>query len=175
MALNPQSLADVLVDIEALGLVTGATAQATLLRANLTARIDAVRSATADLPADRRPRAALVEWLDPLMLSGNWMPEMVELAGGRHDLTQSGRHSPYVSWDDLAAYDPQVVLVLPCGFDLDRTLGEWRILAEQPLWTRLSAVRSGRVFAVDGNRDWSTAWRSSPTSYIPIASASRRI
>ena len=98
-----------------------------------------------------RPRVALVEWLDPLMLSGNWMPEMVQLAGGRHDLTQSGRHSPYVSWEDLAAYDPQVVLVLPCGFDLERTLDEWRILEQQPLWPKLSAVRSGRVFAVDGN------------------------
>ncbi len=100
---------------------------------------------------DECPRVALVEWLDPLMLSGNWMPQMVALAGGRHDLTRAGDHSPYVSWDVLAAYDPQVMLVMPCGFDLERTLAEWPILERQPGWRKLSAVRSGRVWAVDGN------------------------
>ncbi len=151
IALNPQSLGDVLADVETLGIATGAALPAANLKTQLAARIETVRSATADVPADRRPRVALVEWLDPLMLSGNWVPEMVQLAGGRHDLTHSGRHSSYVSWHDLAAYDPQVMLVLPCGFDLDRTLREWRILKQQPGWAGLSAVQNGRVLAIDGN------------------------
>ncbi len=151
LALNPQSLADVLADVERLGAAAGAEAAATALGARLADRIERVRALTADIPPEHRPRAALVEWLEPLMLSGNWVPELVELAGGRHDLTQPGRHSPYVSWQDLADYDPQMVLLLPCGFDLERTLAEWRQMRTQPRWAALGAVAGGRAFAVDGN------------------------
>ncbi len=94
---------------------------------------------------------AIVEWLEPLMLSGNWVPEMVALAGGRHDLTTAGEHSPYVKWDDLLAYDPQAILVVPCGFDLAKTLSCWQVLKSLPGWQQLSAVRTGRVHAIDGN------------------------
>jgi iron complex transport system substrate-binding protein len=151
LALNPQSLADVLADVGAIGLATGRQMQAARFQAELQSRIAAVRSATAELAARRLPRVALIEWIEPLMLSGNWMPEMVELAGGRHELTQARQHSPYVDWHDLAAYDPQVVLVMPCGFDLARTLVEAQSLTGRPEWHALAAVRSGRAFAVDGN------------------------
>jgi iron complex transport system substrate-binding protein len=94
---------------------------------------------------------AVVEWLEPLMLSGNWVPEIVALAGGRHELTTAGRHSPYVEWEELLAYDPQAIVVVPCGFDLERTLSCWQVLTALPGWQELSAVRVGRVHAVDGN------------------------
>ena len=71
-----------------------------------------------DLDPAARPRVAMIEWLEPLMLSGNWVPEIVALAGGRHDLTVAGRHSPYTTWEELLAYDPQAIVVVPCGFDL---------------------------------------------------------
>ena len=151
MALNPQSLADVLADVQRVGAAAGAACTAADLQAQLAARIERVRAATADVPLKRRPCTAPVEWLEPVMLSGNWVPELVELAGGRHELTTAGAHSPQVAWADLAAYDPDVVVLVPCGFDLARTLAEWEPLRSQPTWSSLRAVRSGRTFAVDGN------------------------
>ena len=151
LALNPQSLADVVGDLDRLGQATGSVATARRLQTAWQARIAAVEQAMADLSPSARPRVAVVEWLEPLMLSGNWVPEIVALAGGRHDLTTAGRHSPYVAWEELLAYDPQAIVVVPCGFDLARTLTDWKVLAALPGWQELSAVRAGRVHAVDGN------------------------
>ncbi|HEX4144892.1 MAG TPA: cobalamin-binding protein [Pirellulales bacterium] len=151
LALNPQSLADVAADLVHLGQATGTVAAARRLQTQWRARIAAVEQAMADLDAAARPRVAMVEWLEPLMLSGNWVPEIVALAGGRHDLTTAGRHSPYVAWDALLAYDPQAIVVVPCGFALARTLSCWQVLTTLPGWRQLSAVQAGRVHAVDGN------------------------
>jgi iron complex transport system substrate-binding protein len=151
LALNPQSLADVISDLERLGDATGTSAAARRLQAAWQARIEAIERATADLVAATRPRVAMIEWLEPLMLSGNWVPEMVALAGGRHELTNAGRHSPYVAWQAVLDYDPQSIVVVPCGFDLTRTLSCWQILTTLPGWHELSAVRAGRLHAVDGN------------------------
>ncbi len=118
LALNPQSLTDVIEDIQRLGAATGTVAVAHQLQMAWLARIAAVRGATADVDPQARTRVAMVEWIEPLMLSGNWVPEIVALAGGRHDLTVAGQYSPYVKWDDLLAYDPEVIVIVPCGFDL---------------------------------------------------------
>jgi iron complex transport system substrate-binding protein len=76
---------------------------------------------------------------------------MVRLAGGRHELTVAGEHSPYVAWDDLLAYDPEVIVVVSCGFDLPRTLSAATCLKGRPGWQSIRAVRDGRVYAVDGS------------------------
>ncbi len=138
-------------DVERVAAAAGEPARGVELRRELSRRIERVRAATAGIPLDRRLRTALVEWLEPLMLSGNWVPELVELAGGRHDLTQAGRYSPQVSWAELAAYDPDVVVLVPCGFDLRRTLTEWQALRADPNWAELRAVRTGHALAIDGN------------------------
>ncbi|HTU24014.1 MAG TPA: cobalamin-binding protein [Pirellulales bacterium] len=151
LALNPQSLADVADDLDRLGEATGAPVAAERVQAAWRARLAQVEHALADLAASARPRVAMIEWLEPLMLSGNWVPEMVGLAGGRHDLTTPGEHSPYVAWDELLAYDPQAIIVVPCGFDLPRIVSDWKVLTAAPGWRGLSAVRAGRLFAVDGN------------------------
>jgi iron complex transport system substrate-binding protein len=85
------------------------------------------------------------------MLAGNWVPELIARAGGISLLTEPGQHSPYVAWDDVRRADPDVILVAPCGFDLERTLVEARSLARRPRWSDLRAVQSGRVHAIDGN------------------------
>ncbi|MBM3902218.1 MAG: cobalamin-binding protein [Verrucomicrobia bacterium] len=100
---------------------------------------------------EHRPTVACLEWLDPLMGAGNWIPELVELAGGTPVLGRAGVHSDWISWDDLVAADPEIVVALPCGFDLPRTLQEMAPLRARPEWSRLRAVREGRVFAADGN------------------------
>ncbi len=99
----------------------------------------------------RRPKVLALEWLDPLMSGGNWLPEMVELAGGTAVLAQAGEPSPWIDWDSVRKADPDVLVLLPCGFDLARARSEAAALTGLPGWNTLRAVRNGRVFVVDGN------------------------
>ncbi len=99
----------------------------------------------------RRPTIACIEWIDPLMAAGNWMPELVSLAGGDNLFGEAGRHSPFFQWDELLRADPDAIVVLPCGFDIPRTRAEMPTLTAKPGWLDLKAVRNGRVFLGDGN------------------------
>lgn len=147
VALNPGTLDDILDDVLRVGDAAGVRPAAERYAAELRARIERVRAATAALEP---VRAACIEWIAPLMLSANWMPELIRLAGGDDALSHAG-HSTYAAWDDVRRYDPEVVVVMPCGFDLERTVQEAGALYALPGWNELTAVRSGRVFAVDGN------------------------
>jgi iron complex transport system substrate-binding protein len=98
------------------------------------------------------PRVACIEWIEPLMAAGNWTPELIELAGGVNLFGEAGKHSPWMTWEQLKAADPDVVLIAPCGFDLPRTEAEMHWLADRPDWLDLRAVRCGRVYLADGNR-----------------------
>jgi iron complex transport system substrate-binding protein len=99
-----------------------------------------------------RPTVACIEWIDPLMAAGNWMPELVEMAGGINVFGEAGKHSPALAWDDLRRADPDVLFVSPCGFDVPTTLLEMSTLASRPGWNDLRAVRSCRVAIADGNQ-----------------------
>ncbi len=151
VALNPMSLADIFFDIRRVGDATGSSEVATAFVGELQRRVAAVRDKTTGLAPDERPRTAIIEWIDPPMLAGNWMPELLEIAGGRCELTTPGRHSHYVAWEELVLFDPQVIVVSPCGFDLSRTLAEARTLTSFNNWTQLSAIRDRRTYAVDGH------------------------
>ncbi len=94
---------------------------------------------------------ACLEWIAPPMLAGNWMPELIEYAGGFCELTAAGRHSTYADWQVVVDFDPEVIVIMPCGFDLQRAIVEAQPLAGLAGWNRLAAVRARRVFAVDGN------------------------
>ena len=98
-----------------------------------------------------RPRVAVIEWCAPLMSAGNWMPELVERAGGENLFGVSGGHSGILEWEALRAADPDVIVVSPCGFDLARTREDLPVLAALPGWSDLRAVRGGRVALADGN------------------------
>jgi iron complex transport system substrate-binding protein len=149
VSLEPASLRDVVEDLRRVARALGVDARGDALAAEVTARIDAVRAVTAELP---RPRVVTIEWIDPLMAAGNWMPELIEAAGGEEQLGRAGRHSPWTDVDAIAAADPDVVVVLPCGFDLERTREEATRLPELPGWSSLRAVRDGRVALTDGHR-----------------------
>ncbi|HEX4132865.1 MAG TPA: cobalamin-binding protein [Pirellulales bacterium] len=151
VALNPFTLGDVLADIERVGSATGCETEAAGYVNQLRRRLDAVRAVTCDMHRDQRPLVACIEWIEPLMIAANWMPEMIELVGARQCWSEAGRHSTYTPWEQLIASDPEVIVVMPCGFDLERTLSEARRLEEFPGWSNLQAVRSGRVYACDGN------------------------
>jgi iron complex transport system substrate-binding protein len=110
----------------------------------------AIAEQTRTLPT--RPTVACVEWVEPLMASGNWMPELVEMAGGINLFGAAGKHAPRLTWEQLCAADPDVILVLPCGFDIARTRRDMPALTGKPEWPRLRAVRQGRVYLLDGNQ-----------------------
>jgi iron complex transport system substrate-binding protein len=98
------------------------------------------------------PRVACIEWVEPLMAAGNWTPELIAMAGGVNLFGENGRHSPWLTWEELAEADPDVVIVAPCGFGLARTSQEMHWMTERAGWSGLRAVREGRVYLADGNR-----------------------
>lgn len=149
VSLAPNALADIFEDIQRVAAALGRSDRGPALVNELRGRMDGIASVAAQL--DEHPRVACIEWIEPLMAAGNWMPELVALAGGENLFGAAGRHSPWLTLDELAASDPDIILVLPCGFDIARTRVELATLAERPAWRRLRAVRDGRIFLCDGN------------------------
>ena len=150
VSLEPMSLGDVWEDIRSVASALGDPGRGDDLVTSLTDRLQGIRTRTE--PLRTRPSIACIEWIDPLMSAANWMPELVECAGGRNLFGEPGKHSGYFDFDQLAAADPDVIAVLPCGFDIERTCREMPPLATHPGWAELAAVRNGRVFVTDGNQ-----------------------
>ncbi len=149
VSLEPVDLNGILDTILEVGRLCGVVPKASALVSRLRARIERVSEIAAR--AGTRPRVVAMEWLDPPFAGGHWVPEMIRLAGGVDGLGLERRPSREVSWESIVACDPEVVVLMPCGFDLPRTLQEARTTAFPPEWSRLTAVRDGRVFAVDGS------------------------
>jgi iron complex transport system substrate-binding protein len=149
LSLEPNGLEDILATIEHVGAAAGVEPRAATLVLALRARIERVHARTA--LAERRPRVACLEWLNPTFGPGHWLPELVELAGGRPGLGAAHHDSRRIAWDDVIAFAPEVIIVTPCGFDLRRTVEEAQVLPDRNGWSALPAVRQGRVYAVDGN------------------------
>jgi len=149
VSLKPTRLDDVLADVQRVADAAGVSSTGTALTARLRERLDNVRTRVAR--AHSRPRVACIEWLDPLMAAGNWVPELVTLSGGSYDMVAPGVPSPTLSWDDLVAAAPDVMILMPCGFKLEQTQRELRRVMQHPQWRQLPAARNRRVYAVDGN------------------------
>ncbi len=150
VSLNPSGLADVWNDIARVATELGAEARGRDCVADLSKRVAEI--AERALRIRERPTLACVEWIEPLMAAGNWVPELVTLAGGRCAFGERGEHSPWLEWEDLRAADPDAIALLPCGFDIERTRRELQPLLARPGWGDLRAVRDGRVFITDGNQ-----------------------
>lgn len=150
VSLEPNSLADIWNDIRRVGDALGAPARAERLVGELQGRMDEIAQRARRVQDN--PSVAYVEWVDPLMAGGNWMPELVEMARGVNLFGEAGKHSPWMTWNDLVAKEPDIIFVSPCGFDIERTLQEMHLLSSKPEWAALKAVRSGRVFVADGNQ-----------------------
>ncbi len=150
VSLTPNSLADVWDDIRRVAKALAIEAHGEVVIASLQARMCGISEKAKG--AAERPRVACIEWTEPLMAGGNWTPELVEMAGGVNLLGEAGRHSGYVTWDELVASDPDVIVIAPCGFDIPRTQGEMHWLTERAGWESLRAVKSGQVYLADGNQ-----------------------
>ncbi|ELZ04896.1 cobalamin-binding protein [Natrialba asiatica] len=148
---DPHSVADVLSDVTRIGRATNREERARTLRAELEARTARLREHTVDLTDEERPRVAVFDWTDPVMVAGHWTAELVSWAGGEYGLADPGERSRPREWDEIREYDPECIVVAPCGFDLDQTATNLSDLTERDGWADLTAVREGRVWAMDGN------------------------
>nr|WP_280842380.1 cobalamin-binding protein [Rhodohalobacter sp. SW132] len=115
---------------------------------SIQSRFSKLRERTGSLP---KPDVVAIEWIDPLMTGGNWIPELIEIAGGTNRLATAGKHSPFIEWNKICAVNPDFLLILPCGYPISRTLSEMQTLESRPGWQKLSAVRTGNVYILDGN------------------------
>lgn len=150
VSLRPDSLADLWRDIRHVAAALDRVPAGEALVEGLRSRMAEIADRARRLPS--RPRVATIEWADPLMAGGNWVPELVEMAGGTNLFGEAGKHSPWMDWDGLAAADPDAIVLMPCGFDLPRVMQDVEMLSRRGEWRALRAVREGRVFATDGNQ-----------------------
>lgn len=147
MSLDPQYVGDVLEDIRRVGRATGAEGKAESMAAEMQARLDAITQAAAK--ADTHPKVLHLEWVDPLMCGGHWVPEMVELAGGVNCFGDKEKGSFRIEWPEVVDSKPEVIILMPCGFDVKRALQDVPLLAKQEGWASLPAVMKNRVYIID--------------------------
>ena len=150
LALQPHALEDVFEDMRSIGRACGAERVAEDVAQAYRERVNRIQSDVNLIPPEARPRTALIEWIEPVMVAGNWMPELLRIAGGRGPDFQSAEKSHFTTWESINAFDPEVVIFCPCGFDLQRTKDEFQKL-QHPGFLSLRAAHEGSVYAVDGN------------------------
>lgn len=149
ISLQPAVLDDVWADLRRVAQAVGVESDTAI--AALQARVATCQQKAQALP--HRPRVACIEWTEPLMAAGNWVPELVALAGGENLFGTVGQHSPWMQWDELLQANPDVLVVMPCGFDLEQTRkAAISDLAQHPYWYTLKAVQQGQVYLTDGNQ-----------------------
>ena len=150
VSLNPGGLKEIWNDIRAIAAATGVPEKGESLITRYQDRMNAIETKSKTL--SHRPTVACIEWIEPLMSAGNWMPELVEKAGGTNLFGTAGIHSPYMKWEELVAKDPEVIFILPCGWDIERAKSEMHYLTTRAEWKNLRSVRSNRVYVCDGNQ-----------------------
>lgn len=150
VSLAPYGLDDIFTDMQRVADALDARARGMELVERIRTRLTRIADKAGS--ASQRPRIAMIEWIDPLMAAGNWIPTLVEMAGGLNLFGVAGRHSPWMKFDELAAKDPDVILISPCGFSMDRAAQDLPALTNRAQWDGLKAVRTRRVFMADGNQ-----------------------
>ncbi|MHC3436544.1 ABC transporter substrate-binding protein [Natrialbaceae archaeon A-gly3] len=146
---DPHTVADVLGDVERIGRAAGRERHAKRVVSRLRERLAAVRDRTADLEA--QPRSVIFDWTEPVMVAGHWTPELVEAAGGEYGMADSADRSTPREWGEVLAYDPELLIVAPCGFGIAEIAQNLEDLTDREGWADLTAVREGRVWAMDGD------------------------
>lgn len=147
--MSPHSIEEIFGDIRELGKVVGLSDKSEAFIAGRRKRLEKIAAQTKNIT--HRPRVFCMEWADPVYCAGHWVPEMVEIAGGVDELARKGTDSVRIAWDDVLKYAPEILILSPCGFNLEKALEQISHLESQPGWTELPAVRNGRVYAVDAN------------------------
>lgn len=147
LSIRPAGLDDIFDNIRRIGDAAGVPDHADALLRKLHRRTEYVAERASH---GRRPKVFCIDWLEPLRNTGQWTPELVELAGGEEGLAEKWGKSREVSWEEVLEYQPDYVMVMPCAFNMDRTIAEAARLSELDEWNSLDAVKEGRVFLFDG-------------------------
>ena len=150
ISLQPNTLSDVYKEISEVAAILNASSQADDLLERAEERIEIIRHKLKF--RSENPKVACIEWLAPLMIAGNWTPELIQTAGGDPILAVNGKHSVFIDFQDIRNADPDVIVVMPCGFSIPRTLQEINLLLDLPGWKDLKAVENNRIYIVDGNQ-----------------------
>lgn len=159
VSLQPECLADLWTDMARVAIALQQTSTGTLQTTTGTLQtaandiIGQLKSQIKPIKSDHRvPTVACIEWTEPLMAAGNWIPELVALAGGHDCLGKAGQHSDWMTWEDLQTADPDIIVVLPCGYDMAKTRQATNEMTTNPIWQQLTAVKNSRVYLTDGNQ-----------------------
>ncbi|VAX29852.1 ABC transporter, substrate-binding protein (cluster 8, B12/iron complex) [hydrothermal vent metagenome] len=147
--LTPTCLNDIFENFLQIGRATGKENAALEIVKTLKKRVAEIRTKVSQVKS--RPRVFFMEWLSPPYCGGHWVGEMIDIAGGDDSLAKKGADSVRVPWESILAAEPEILILSPCGFDLEKTLQEAHLLKEYPHWETLPAVKNGRVYAVDAN------------------------
>ncbi|MFD2160940.1 cobalamin-binding protein [Paradesertivirga mongoliensis] len=150
ISLNPRTLSDIFNEIVLIAERLGVRDKGEEFVSELQERCDLIHHKLKFV--EQRPSVVCIEWLSPLMVAGNWTPELISIAGGRSLLAEKGKHSGYINFDAIKSADPEVIIVAPCGFPMERTLQEINLLLELPGWYNLQAVKNDKVFICNGNQ-----------------------
>ena len=150
VSLNPNSLADIWDDIRMVARSLQIIERGDEVIGTLKDRMNVIAEKARS--GGNAPGVACIEWLEPLMVAGNWTPELIEMAAGVNLFGEPGRHSPWIEWHQLVGRNPDVIVIAPCGFDIARTQQEMHWLTERPGWSELRAVKSRHVYLADGNQ-----------------------
>lgn len=150
LSLAPNALVDLWTSVQQTAEALSAPQRGSELVHALQQRMRSIAEKAHALP--ERPTVACIEWIDPLMAAGNWMPELVDMAGGLNLFGVAGRHAPWMTWQQLRALDPDFILVMPCGFAIERCRHDLPALTQQPDWSQLRAVQNNHVYLLDGNQ-----------------------
>lgn len=149
VSISPTTLAEVIISFERIGLAVDAEAKAKRLIDETHQRFNIIRQTVV---GEHRKRIIALEWLEPLMTGGNWIPELMEISGGDALLAEPGKHSPFVNWENIIDENPDIILLMPCGYSLEQTRKEFHLLTNKPDWKNLKAVQKQQVFILEGNR-----------------------
>ena len=149
ISLQPNSLSDIWNDIEKVANGLSVENKGIQLVKTLKDKAHELNQSVKELPVKT---VACIEWIDPLMAAGNWVPTLVELAGGQNLFGEAGKHSPWMDFNALKAEDPDVIIAMPCGYNISKTIKEMKVLTDNPEWESLSAVKEERIYLTDGNQ-----------------------
>lgn len=151
LILDPRNLDGILDNIIEVGTKVGKIGKANDFVSNLKARIKTIQH----IPKGARPKVLCIEWLDPLFTAGHWVPQMVEIAGGINGISSTGDQSRRMNLDEAVKFDPDIIVLMPCGFDVKRTIQEYEKIADKERWRSLKAVKQSEVYAVNANEYFS--------------------
>lgn len=147
-SMDPHNMKEVLESVTQLGKILGCEEKAREIKHSLEKRIQKIREST----NSKRQKVLAIEWIDPFFTAGHWVPEMIDIAGGINRISKTGEHSKRLTMEEVTKSEPDIIILMPCGFDVKRTISEYnKTLKNNDIWNSLMAVKNNKVFAVDAN------------------------